>query len=106
MAMQAMHPAVRDVFWLAAVLALCSVTACATSEMKEFTRGTITVGMAPDYPPLVFEKNGRIVGIEPDFVAMLEKDSGERVRLQRLAWEALIPALEQGRIDVIMSGMS
>lgn len=66
----------------------------------------LRVGIAPNYPPIAFKQEGRLTGLEVDFARGLETELGRRVELVELDWEALIPALESGRIDVIMSGMS
>lgn len=66
----------------------------------------LRVGMTPNYPPVVFKKQGRITGLEADFAQGLGEELGRPISLVELAWEDLIAALEAGRIDVIMSGMS
>jgi polar amino acid transport system substrate-binding protein len=67
---------------------------------------TLRVGIAPNYPPLAFKQQGHLAGLEVDFARGLEGELGRPVALVELAWDALIPALESGTIDVIMSGMS
>lgn len=66
----------------------------------------LRVGTSGDYAPLTFEEKGEVKGIEPDFAKELEKDLGRPVKLERMPFVDLIPALLAGRIDVIMSGMS
>ena len=66
----------------------------------------LRVGTAPNYPPISFKQHGRLTGLEVDCALGLEVELGRRVELVELDWEALIPALESGQIDVIMSGMS
>ena len=66
----------------------------------------LRVGIAPNYPPIAFKQQGRFTGLEVDFARGLEGALGRPVALMELAWDALIPALESGTIDVIMSGMS
>jgi polar amino acid transport system substrate-binding protein len=46
------------------------------------------------------------MGLEVDFARGVGAELGRPVALVALAWDALIPALESGAIDVIMSGMS
>ncbi|HSO08034.1 MAG TPA: transporter substrate-binding domain-containing protein, partial [Pelomicrobium sp.] len=57
-------------------------------------------------PPVAFTRNGVLAGIEPDLARELERRTGRRFQLVEQDWDALIPALESGRIDVIMAGMS
>jgi ABC-type amino acid transport substrate-binding protein len=64
------------------------------------------VGITPNYPPLAFKQQGHFAGLEVDFARGVEVELGRPVVLVELAWDALIPALESGTIDVIMSGMS
>ncbi|MDO8861161.1 transporter substrate-binding domain-containing protein [Haliea sp. E1-2-M8] len=67
---------------------------------------TLRVGLAPEQPPLVFRDGERIVGLEADNARAVAEVIGRRVELVPMAASELLPALEQGRIDVIMSGMS
>ena len=66
----------------------------------------LRVGTAPNYPPISFKQQGRLTGLEVDCARGVAVELGRRVELIELDWEALIPALESGKIDVIMSGMS
>ena len=67
--------------------------------------GVLRAGIAPDFPPLCFKQDGTIKGIEADFATKLG-ERGLKVNLTPMAFGELIPALTEGRIDVIMSGMS
>lgn len=86
------------------MLCLCALDPGAARE-QERPRG-IRVGLTPNFPPLVFREGGAIRGLEADFAARLERDLGVPFGLVELPWRELIPALLEGRIDVIMSGMS
>jgi ABC-type amino acid transport substrate-binding protein len=55
---------------------------------------------------MVFTHDGTLMGVEVDLAVELGHDLDRPVLFAQLAWEQLIPALTQGRIDVIMSGMS
>jgi ABC-type amino acid transport substrate-binding protein len=66
----------------------------------------LRVGTSADYPPLTFEEGGELRGVEIDFAQRLGEELDRRVELVRIDFDELIPALEQGRIDVVMSGMS
>ena len=66
----------------------------------------IRVGTSGDYPPLTEVVDGKVVGIDADFAADLGKRSGKDFQFKVLPWSSLIMALQQGDIDVIMSGMS
>ena len=66
----------------------------------------LKVGLSPDYPPLQYKQDGRIVGVEPDNARAVAKILGRELAIFEYPFDELIPALEQGRIDVIMSGFS
>jgi polar amino acid transport system substrate-binding protein len=70
------------------------------------TLPTLRVGVAVHSPPFVFRKDGQLQGIEIDLARMLGASIGFRINFVPLDWEKLIPALEDNRIDVIMSGMT
>jgi len=83
------------------------LTACRTTGAKSgATAGDLMVGVCPDYPPLMFQQNGRILGAEVDLASELGKALGRPVRFMEISWEDQIDALLQGRIDIIMSGMT
>lgn len=66
----------------------------------------LRVGISPDYPPLAYKQEGRIVGIEADNVMAVSKILAQQMTLVEMPFEKLLPALEAGEIDVIMSGFS
>jgi ABC-type amino acid transport substrate-binding protein len=65
----------------------------------------IRAGIAPDFPPLCFREDGEIQGIEADLVSRLGQE-GLQVKLVPMPFDTLLGALQEGQIDVIMSGMS
>lgn len=66
----------------------------------------LLVGVNPFYKPMVFKEEGKLTGIEPATALEVGKLLSRDIQFVELDWEALIPALQQGDIDVIMSGMS
>ncbi|KGE04678.1 transporter substrate-binding domain-containing protein [Pseudohaliea rubra] len=66
----------------------------------------LRVGLSPDYPPLAFRSESRIVGLEADNARAVGEILSREVSLVPLPFEQLIPALLAGQIDVIMSGLS
>ena len=66
----------------------------------------LRVGVAPVSPPMVFKEGGKVVGLEADFAQALGKELGRPVKFVELAWENLIDALLEDKIDIIMSSMS
>ena len=67
---------------------------------------SLRVGMAADYPPISFRQGGELAGIEVDLARELARETGLTLTIKQVPWRELIPALQSGKIDVIMSGMS
>ncbi len=74
----------------------------ANTAMAEALR----VGVSADYPPMAFMEEGRIVGIEADNAKAVGGIASKEMTLVNMPFNKLIPALEAGEIDVIMSAMS
>lgn len=83
---------------LSLCLALVAMSAMGADALK--------VGMSADYPPLHFSEDGKLHGIEVDNVRTVSEILSRPMRIEVMPFDDLIPALEQGRIDVIMSGFS
>ena len=83
-------------------LVLLWVCALAPAALAEALR----VGLSPDYAPLAFKQDGRVVGIEVDNSRAVGEFMGRKIELVELPFEQLIPSLLSGEIDVIMSGLS
>jgi polar amino acid transport system substrate-binding protein len=84
--------------WL--VLALCTVSPAALGE------GPLVVAHTRDYPPLNFMRDGQLVGIEVDNAREIGKALGREVKTVVLPFAELVPALNSGKVDVVMAGMS
>lgn len=64
----------------------------------------LVVGTAADYQPLTYLKDGAVVGMEADFARLLGAQLGKPLQLKVLPAAELLPALEKGEIDLVMSG--
>ncbi len=66
----------------------------------------LRIGMSPNSPPMIFMLDGRYAGVEADFARLLARKFGRSVYFLPMNWEQLIPALMEGKVDLIMSGMT
>ena len=67
----------------------------------------LVVGMAADMPPLDMTlKDGSIVGLEVDLATLMAHGIGVKLTLKRVPFNDLLPALEAGQVDLILSGMT
>lgn len=70
-------------------------------------KGEIVVGTKSDYPPYGFkDKDGQIVGIEPDLAADLARRLGVRVRIEPVLSSNRIQMLQEGKIDLLIATLS
>ena len=70
-------------------------------------RGELIVGLSGDQPPLnSTEKTGEIVGFEPDIAKMLADSLGFSLRLVARPFNELLPALQAGEVDAVISGVT
>ena len=94
-------------FCLAALLLLSScVQTSSPSLSRTAPENVLRVGITPNAPPIAFRENGRITGLEADLARGLARFAGKKLRVVELSWEAQIPALLDGRTDIIMSSMT
>ena len=68
--------------------------------------GELRIGVSYFHPWVMKDKNGKPFGAEIDMGNRVAKDMNIKADFRVFEWEALIPALLQGEIDVIMSGMA
>jgi polar amino acid transport system substrate-binding protein len=70
-------------------------------------RGELVVGMAGNMPPLnMTTKEGELIGYEVDLAKAMAKAMGVRANLQVIPFAELLPALQSGKIDLIVSNMT
>jgi len=81
-------------------------TASPTLE-RIVSRGELIVGTAASMPPLnMTTKDGKIIGIEPDIATFIAGGMGVKLTLKPMAFHELLPALEAGEVDLVMSNMT
>lgn len=83
------------------VLSLCTLGTFGPFAFADALR----VGVSPDNPPLIYREEGRVVGLEADNIRTVGTLLNRDMRIVEMPFDKLIPALEAGEIDVIMSGM-
>ena len=67
----------------------------------------LVVGTAADMPPLNMTfKDGKIVGMEVDIATLMANSIEVKLVLKPMRFNDLLPALEAGQVDLILSGMT
>lgn len=74
-------------------------TACAGDD-------ELRVGISKGYPPLAFTKDGVPMGASADLARAVGLELGEKIVFVPMSFPELVPSLEAGKVDVVMSGMS
>jgi octopine/nopaline transport system substrate-binding protein len=92
--------------WTAPVAAaLCAGLIAGSAAAKEWT--TIRIATEGAYPPWnATDSSGKLVGFEIDLANDLCQRMGTECEIMAQDWEGIIPALQAGKYDVIMAGMS
>jgi polar amino acid transport system substrate-binding protein len=83
---------------------LVTAEADTMSDVKK--RGTLMIGCEAAYVPYESFKDGKIVGYDPDILAVIAPRLAVNPNFIDTAWAGIIPALYAGKFDVIVSAMT
>jgi polar amino acid transport system substrate-binding protein len=110
---------VKKAKWMLVVLMICCLlVGCAevgqtiktsSSPVMDgiISKGELRVGVSGDMPPMnLLTKEDKLIGMDIDLAAMIAEAMGVRLNLQRIDFNRLLPALESGSIDMIVSNMT
>lgn len=105
--------------FLCLLLASTLLCSCANIQKKEVQpsagymlqkiqeRGSLVVGTSGDQPPLNFKtSDGKIIGFDVDMARHMAEDMGVKLSLVTMPFHELLSALEAGKVDMILSGMT
>lgn len=89
------------------VLAL-GLAGCGQKAADKPAAKVLKVGAETTFPPFEFqdEQSKEYVGFDMDLARAIGKQMGYEVKIESMGFDGLIPALEGGNIDMIVSGMS
>jgi ABC-type amino acid transport substrate-binding protein len=83
---------------LAALLFCCSGPLLAAEPLR--------VAVSPDYEPMAFMRDGKLVGLEIDNALAVATVLGRELKFVEMEMDGFIAALGIGKVDVVMSGFS
>ena len=70
-------------------------------------KGELVVGMTGNMPPLnMTTKAGKVIGLEPDLSRDIATAMGVKLSIRTMPFSELLAALQTGKVDMIMSGMT
>lgn len=79
----------------------------AQNKITTITAKTLTIGMSGEQPPFNFVNTQEtVIGYDVDIAYHLAEKMGLEVRIVLMPFAELIPALEKGKVDIVMSGLA
>lgn len=95
----------------ATVAATASPAASATGKLADIKKdGKLVIGTSADYAPYEFHKNidgkDTIVGFDIEIARAIATDLGVKLEVKDIGFEGLLAALEAGKVDFVISGMT
>lgn len=95
------------IFFLFLVLLCSCVQTNTTSDKKSNNnKQVLRVGISTNSPPMAYMDKGEISGLEAELANKLATYTDRKLQFVRLAWKDQIPALLDGKTDIIMSAMT
>lgn len=93
------------IFLFCAFFALAMLSNCSNHKITE--QNQLIIGTCSDFPPYEsLDEQGISVGFDIDVAQKLAEKLGKKLVVKDMSFDALILALQQGTIDLILSGMS
>ena len=77
-----------------------------SKEAAAKTDKPLIVGTEPSFPPFEMAENDTYTGFDIDLANAIGEKLGRKVEIKAMGFDALIPALKSGQIDMIASAMS
>ncbi|MBL8260346.1 MAG: transporter substrate-binding domain-containing protein [Candidatus Competibacteraceae bacterium] len=79
-----------------------------SNKLEQIRKDGLRVCLDPSYMPFeTLDKQGSIIGFDPDLAALMVKELGApKLDMVKTAWDDIIPSLMANKCDIIMSGMS
>ena len=83
-------------------------TGAPLSKFQEILqKNELMVGKTGKQPPLnAKDKEGQLIGFEPDLARRIAEAMGVKIKFELMDFFELFPALESGRLDLIISGLT
>lgn len=66
----------------------------------------LVMGTNAGFKPFEYRENGEIVGFDVDLAREIAKGMGRELKIEDMSFDGLLPALESGKIDMAVAGMT
>lgn len=90
------------------LVAACTVSmaACGSSTKSSKESDTLVMATNAEFPPYEFHDGDDIVGIDAEFAAAIAEKLGKELKIEDMAFDSIIPAVQGGKADFGAAGMT
>lgn len=97
----------RKISVLLLLLFVLAAGACGKGENKEKEEAPLVVAMELAYPPFETRDDaGEPAGVSVDLMKAFGEYVGREIKIENTAWDGLIPSLQTGTADLVISSMT
>ena len=102
----------KKIFFFVSVLFLLSLMVAAgasagSSMERVIKKGELAVGTSGTQPPMsATNKKGELIGMDVDISRAMADAMGVKLKFVQMPFAELLPALEGGKVDMVLSGMT
>ena len=82
------------------------LTVCMMLSAAAALADTLTMGTNASFPPYEYYEEEKIVGIDAEVAAAIAEKLGMELKIEDMDFNAIIPAVQEGKIDFGMAGMT
>lgn len=84
-----------------------SAETTATEEKNSSYAGkTLIMGTNAEFPPYEYHEGDKIIGIDAEIAAAIAAEMGASLEISDMAFDAILPAVQSGKIDFGAAGMT
>ena len=96
----------KKVLFLLVVIVLAGMTAVIGGCNKKVESSYITMGTNAEFPPFEYREGKKVTGFDTEIAEKVATKMGKTLKITDMSFDGLIPALQGGKVDMIVSGMS
>ena len=85
-----------------------SLAACGSKEDNSLTvtEGKLTMATNAEFPPYEYYEGDKVIGIDAEVAALIAEKLGLELEIVDVAFDSIIPGVQQGKYDMGMAGMT
>lgn len=92
------------------LVAACAVSmmACGSKkeEAKDEKKDKLVMATNAEFPPYEYYEGKEVVGIDADIAAAIAEEMGVELEIEDMAFDSIIPAVDSGKADMGLAGMT